>query len=248
MYYSKFIINKYKAIRDIEVSLKDNLIAIIGINESGKTSILQAIFAFNHANDKKANGVHLQAKNKYDINSVNHSVSADIKFESENEIEELFKNAGVTSAQKFYKEAISFFKDIFFNNKCVRITRNLDNKTYFFNDLSINNKRMISRLINQILDSLPYVLYFDDFTDRVPPQIVFPKNYLSNEYNPDNDKTRTEWHSYIEEIFVRSTQNTLKAFLETEDSDDRDSTLADVSDELQNNIINDWKNLRKGFK
>ena len=244
MYYSKFFINKYKAIKDIEVSLKDNLIAIIGINESGKTSILQAIFAFNHANDKKAGGVHLFAKNKYDLNSTNHSVSADIKFESENEIDELFNNAGVKSTQKFYKETLSFFKDAFNNKKPIRITRNLDDRTYFFNDFNIDNKTIRNQLISEILDSLPYVLYFDDFTDRVPAQIVFPKNYVDDEYNPDTDKKRNEWHSYIEEIFMRSTQNTLKAFLLTLDADDRAGTLSDVSDELQNNIINDWKNLK----
>lgn len=244
MYYSKFIINKYKAIKDIEVTLKDNLIAIIGINESGKTSILQAIFAFNQANDKKSNGVHLLAKNKYDLHSINHSVAADIKFETENEIDELFSQAGVKSTQKFYKEALSFFKEAFNSNKPIRITRNLDDKTYFFNDLNIDNKTMRNQLINQILESLPYVLYFDDFTDRVPAQITFPSSYMSKDYKSDNDKKRNEWHSYIEEIFVRSTQNTLKAFLETKDADDRAGTLSDVSDELQKNIINDWKNLK----
>lgn len=244
MYYSKFIINKYKAIKDIEVTLKDNLIAIIGINESGKTSILQAIFAFNQANDKKSGGVHLLAKNKYDLHSTNHSVAADIKFETEDEIDELFVQAGVKSSQKFYKEAISFFKETYNNNKSIRITRNLDDKTYFFNDLNIENKTMRNQLISQILESLPYVLYFDDFTDRVPAQITFPASYMSKDYKSETDKKRTEWHSYIEEIFMRSTQNTLKAFLETQDADDRAGTLSDVSDELQKNIINDWKNLK----
>ena len=244
MYYSKFIINKYRAIKDIEVSLKDNLVAIIGINESGKTSILQAIFAFNQANDKKSSGVHLFAKNKYDLHSTNHSVAADIKFESENEINELFESAGVKSNQKFYKEAIAFFKDSFNSDKAIRITRNLDDKTYFFNDLNIDNKTLRTQLVNEILESLPYVLYFDDFTDRVPTQITFPANYLESNYNSNNNKQRNEWHSYIEEIFVRSTQNTLKSFIETQDADDRAGTLSDVSDELQKNIINDWKNLK----
>jgi predicted ATP-dependent endonuclease of OLD family len=88
MYYQKFIINKYKAIKDIEVSLKDNLISIIGINEPGKTSILQAIFAFNILNDKKSGSRHLNAKNKYDTHSTGHSITAEIKFESEKEIQE----------------------------------------------------------------------------------------------------------------------------------------------------------------
>jgi predicted ATP-dependent endonuclease of OLD family len=42
-----FSIKNYRAIKEIDISLRYSLIPIIGINESGKTSILQAILAFD---------------------------------------------------------------------------------------------------------------------------------------------------------------------------------------------------------
>jgi predicted ATP-dependent endonuclease of OLD family len=42
-----FSIKNYRAIKEIDISLRYSLIPIIGINESGKTSILQAILAID---------------------------------------------------------------------------------------------------------------------------------------------------------------------------------------------------------
>ena len=52
MRYTKFQIKNFKAIRDAEVDLsKEGLVLLLGINESGKTSILRAIETFDHIND-----------------------------------------------------------------------------------------------------------------------------------------------------------------------------------------------------
>lgn len=55
MKYIKFIIKNYRAITNpIEIDIKKNkLVPLIGTNESGKTTILQAIYAFDYANDKE---------------------------------------------------------------------------------------------------------------------------------------------------------------------------------------------------
>lgn len=45
MVIRKFIIEKYKSLENIEINLSNMIIPIIGINESGKTSILEAIFS-----------------------------------------------------------------------------------------------------------------------------------------------------------------------------------------------------------
>jgi len=54
MKYKQFIIKNYKAIENemvIDIN-KYSLIPIIGINECGKTTILKAIFTFDHNNDE----------------------------------------------------------------------------------------------------------------------------------------------------------------------------------------------------
>ena len=55
MKYNKFTIRNYRAIEGpMEINIKKNkLVPLIGTNESGKTTILQAIFAFDYANDKE---------------------------------------------------------------------------------------------------------------------------------------------------------------------------------------------------
>lgn len=47
MKYTGFHIVNYKAIDEIDVLVSRNTIPLIGINESGKTSILQAILALD---------------------------------------------------------------------------------------------------------------------------------------------------------------------------------------------------------
>lgn len=68
MKYTKFLIQGYKAIEKVTVVVgKNNLIPIIGVNESGKTSILEAILAFDKSKDAVNGGRHLAYKNRYEI-------------------------------------------------------------------------------------------------------------------------------------------------------------------------------------
>src|SRR5688572_29494168 len=83
MIYKKFIIHKYKAIIDVEINLKNRLIPIIGINESGKSSLLHSILAFDNTNDNFLNGSHLDAKNRYDYESIDHIITAHLEIDQE---------------------------------------------------------------------------------------------------------------------------------------------------------------------
>lgn len=61
MQYNKFIIKNYRAIKGpLEINLKNKIIPLVGINECGKTTILQAIFAFDGANDDLNKSKHIQ--------------------------------------------------------------------------------------------------------------------------------------------------------------------------------------------
>lgn len=68
MKYLAFEIQNYRAIEDsVTIDLtKNNLIPIVGINECGKTTILQAIYCFDFTNDSEYEGKHLKnTKNLY---------------------------------------------------------------------------------------------------------------------------------------------------------------------------------------
>ena len=60
MRYKNFKIKNYKAIsKELTIDLSPRLIPLIGINECGKTTILQAIFCFDEENDDLYEGSHI---------------------------------------------------------------------------------------------------------------------------------------------------------------------------------------------
>ena len=86
MKYTKFIIENYRAIKGpLEIDLSARIIPLIGINECGKTTILQAIYCFDYNNDSTYDGRHLKnTKNLYSLSRNQKScISAHIEIGSE---------------------------------------------------------------------------------------------------------------------------------------------------------------------
>ena len=89
--YTKFIIRNYKAINELVVNVGNNVIPIIGINESGKTTILNAILAFDKSKDNIMDGYHANPKNRYLTKQPDCELIACIKFEDKKEYEDIGK-------------------------------------------------------------------------------------------------------------------------------------------------------------
>src|SRR6266705_3385218 len=97
MRYTKFTIRDYRAITGplvIDIG-KKGLIPIIGINESGKTTILHALFAFDHYNDDLNDGRHLE-----DINNLYQTSSPPATIEAEVEISRIEMREALGSVAK----------------------------------------------------------------------------------------------------------------------------------------------------
>ncbi len=93
MRYTSFTIKNYRAITGpLTIDLnKKSLLPIIGINESGKTTILQAIFAFDSFNDTLNDGLHLSnTSNLYLTSSPPPLIEAQIELNDDTETDELF--------------------------------------------------------------------------------------------------------------------------------------------------------------
>jgi recombinational DNA repair ATPase RecF len=71
MRYKKFHIENYRAIKgQLSIDLSSRIVPLVGVNECGKTTILQAIFCFDYYNDGENKGYHLQ-----NINNLYRTVS-----------------------------------------------------------------------------------------------------------------------------------------------------------------------------
>ena len=88
MLYKSFRIQNYKAIKDLEIELDEQrLTPIIGLNETGKSTILQAIFAFDYYNDSQYNSEFINLD--YIRNRYNDKENPIIEAEIENIEKEL---------------------------------------------------------------------------------------------------------------------------------------------------------------
>lgn len=145
MIYLSFIIRNYRAIKGpLKVNLKDKrLIPIVGINECGKTTILQAIYCFDYTNDKEYKGRHLQnIKNLYETVHDEGSIEAEIAC-TKQELDRIIENVIMDINKKYItKSDGQNFKRIdkneflnktrTINGDSVTITRNLNTKNYTF--------------------------------------------------------------------------------------------------------------------
>ena len=97
MKYKSFRIKNYKAIKDLTIEVdKPKLTPIIGLNETGKSSILQAVFSFDYTNDDQYNGEFVNIsyiKNKFDNKSLP---------EIEAEIENIDTNIIIENALNYF--------------------------------------------------------------------------------------------------------------------------------------------------
>ena len=193
MKYKKFIIEKYRAITEpLEVSLdKNSLVPIIGVNECGKTTILQAIFSFDNSNDNLLDGIHLKnVENLYDTSSQESIVSAEIEI-SWDEIKDRvnnIKDSTNESVANSYKKKKKQFEEI----TSFIISRNIKKDKYSIDITAFNDTIFNDKLCREILRFLPYILYFDDFRDSVEEKIEIKKD--------ENGKV-IGWLSIIEQLF-----------------------------------------------
>lgn len=239
MKYIKFIIDNYRAIEHVEVPISDSLIPIIGINESGKTSVLKAILAFDKLKDNYNKGDHLNYKNKYTYKEQTSSIKAYVLIETDSEVQKLSRKMKLKVGDPLF-DVLSEYMN---NKKPIIISRSLNTKDYNIEEFPIDDSS--KDMANKLFELLPIILYFDDFSDRVPETIDLPINYIEKGVRTGNS-VQAEWRSLLEEIFIRSIDGDyeIQDFLQMDDPDDKAALLSDVSDQLNKDIIDEWKKLK----
>lgn len=245
MKIQEYRITNYKAIFDISLSLNYSIIPIIGVNEAGKTTILQAILAFDKNRDKLNSGVHLEYQNKYSTKDTKDCrISAKIVLDKK-EIRELITYLEL----KFNSECVTEIQKLKDCNQFT-LTRDLSHpkKEYYLDD-SIFDSKLSNEIQKFIQKGLPFILYFDDFTDRVPDIISFQDDY-KNSGRLAQSKNK-EWQEIIVEIFKRAEvegveqDNPLMEFFKIENKDRKSDILSDIEGILNQEIIDEWKRIKK---
>jgi len=208
---------------------------IIGVNECGKTTILHALLAFDHYNDRSNHsGQHLRdIENLYSTSPVEPRVSAEIELTLGN-LQHIIKTAarsffGRVSVPERYLDSLSSYQD------SVVLQRNLNTKKYTIESLSVNrNQEFEDKIARAIVKQLPYILYFDDFQDSVPERIEIPID----------ESKGGDWLAIIETLFKRTDEDFSVFDLREKEVRQRKSILSKVKRTLNETLTQQWKNFR----
>ncbi|WP_339700398.1 AAA family ATPase [uncultured Roseivirga sp.] len=252
LYYEAFSIKNFKGLKTVEISFKKNdLLLLLGLNESGKTTILKAIETFDFLNDpteKYAPKFYSTLKKKSDVNTnTATTITATINLESNLEFRNISKLGGqVLSVQE--KKELENFVNIINNEKSVQISRVIPFKDgnpqpyfYQFEHKSPFAKSELSRaLAFEIVHVCPFVIYFEDFKDRIPEEIFI--NELSDAYDPI-------WYDIIDGLFYNTNKDysidSFKKYYSASNRREQDAkiVLKQVNKTLNKVFTSGWKKL-----
>jgi len=261
MKYRKFIIRGYRGISDeTEINLtKESIIPIIGKNESGKTTCLEAINTFDYSNDQKNEGSQLKnVENLYSTLDTPVIVAAEIQVDRNFKFDELFKEYFDTTEKEFntlnpgkefnvltidtegasysnldFIKAYQILFNEISNSKPLVIERDLKEMKYSFTSLSgLLPSDFESSLAERFVLALPYILYFDDFRDRMPEKVHVIEDSTSSLYN--------SWITFIDQLF-KDTHSEYSVFSLTSKQDSqRRSIVTEVQEHLNEVLAKEW--------
>lgn len=235
MRYLSFTIENYRAISGpLTIDLKRRaLLPVIGINESGKTTILHAILAFDHFNDSHDGGRHLKdTRNLYRTSSAESLITAEIET-SPDELRMI-----LTELASDHPEVASVLTQLARKRvlpSTLQLQRNLSTRKHQVLTSPFNRSDISDMVGKEIVRNAPYILFFDDFRDKVDEEILID---LSQADNPGG------WLGILDQLF-RATDSTFSVFaLPGMEERQQKSVLAKVKRRLNATLTNEWQNFR----
>jgi len=235
MRYKRFVIHNYRAITgplDIDLD-KRSLTPIIGVNESGKTTILQAVFAFDHYNDRLNGGRHLKdTSNLYRTSSPSAVVEAVIEM-TKAELNDAISDC--EDQNNDLRSDLSALKRRRAIPTTVTIRRDLKLLSYSWGLDRFGSPEVQHALATSVIGYLPYILFFDDFRDKVEEKI---------EITSGGKGTAAGWLSIVDQLF-RQTDQAFSVFdLPGLEGRRRRTVLAKVQRRLNETLTREWQGFR----
>ncbi|HEY8963777.1 MAG TPA: AAA family ATPase [Alphaproteobacteria bacterium] len=251
--YKGFYIQGFRGLDNVTVNFsKNDLVLLLGLNESGKTSILKAIEAFDFNNDpepKELKTFFTSIRNKQDIEcSTPCTITAQIEF-TEQLPSNFFKK--VLKAATFEVETktiIDEFLERINAVRSVRISRVIPfmngnaGKSYykFEGEKPFSDPKLEAVLAQEMVRRCPFIMYFEDFQDSIPEKIYTSKR--SEAFNH-------VWYEIIDGLFYNTDKNySIKKYLgyfskSNRRDDDARTVLKKVNKTLQETFTKKWKDL-----
>lgn len=234
MEWVRFKINAYKAVKDSRIAISRDVVPIIGINESGKTSVLEAIAHVDHRNDQIADSRPWSFINRYQPNEQEFSVEAEVSFSGEEAAPVL---------DKFNDEEKSKIKDLFQSGKKLILLRIFSvapgNPRKRWYRIGAQEDDLVNRFAVELINRLPRVLFIDNFLENPFPETVeFPAEYVTN------PAIQLDQYQLVYEAMFRQAGTPLQDYLASSDSLTRETYLANVSKHVTEKVIADWESMR----
>ena len=265
MRYTRFTINGYKGIPKIELDLSkkpsSNIFTLVGLNESGKTSILEAIYLFRNKVRREDAHALIPKSYQYAFNGT-ISVEAELEFDND-EIKDI--EDYLQESHGFYLEYISktikIKKEIRFersvpvdgedweNNIWTLDVKGKAKKAKRVRDLYEWNQDVWQDVVDLIEEEyLPRILYYQDFLFKFPEKIFLKQ--FQNE-----GAEQKEYRAVIQDI-LDSIEKKLKIkedLLERmQNKDERpqkqalEQLLSKMSSKLNEKILKKWNAIFAG--
>ena len=246
MKYTKFSISNYKAVKTAIIDLSlDGLVLLLGINESGKTSILRAIESFDYTNDPEDESArqrfYKSIRNKRELNS-SSVITATILIEKKDKDALLDAFSSVLDEEQ--EIDLSDLSE-------VHISRTFEysnaefTKEYYTLQGQISDQLDLDttkseKVCKEILKICPSIQYFEDFKDQIP-------EYIS--MKPGAQYYDADWASTIEGLFFHADPKvTVEQFQNLTDKNARQTVINKVNLALNKQFTNRWNKQLKGTK
>ncbi len=234
MKFKKFIIQHYRAITDpIHIDLeRSSLVPIIGVNECGKTTILHALLAFDCFNDDLHSGRHLEdVVNLYSADNSPAVVTAEVSISKK----DFRKRLAAVAEQDEWKDDSELQRYLAGKPRLpthLRISRDLHSREY-----TISEDRFAEPLqdaiAREVLSHLPYILYFDDFQEKVDDKIAIVE-----------EERASDWLKTVATLFQKTDEKYSVYDLPKKEDRQRKTILSKVRKKLDKTLTQEWQKFR----
>ena len=254
MIYRQFKISRFRGVTEVTVSLvRGDLVLLVGLNESGKTTILRAIEAFDFRNDPAP--PHLarflsSVRNKSDLLTNEPAIiTAEMELDSPLKLADVAR--GILGSLRRDIERRRILDDLVSTlNKArhLRISRVFPFRNgtprephYRIEaDHAFLDDDAAAAVAQRLVELSPFILYFEDFTDQIPERIFTA--HSNDAFNPD-------WYDIIDGLFFHtSSQYSIDTFKKLHSKgkprpDDAGTVMRRVNNTLDDVFTRKWENL-----